>query len=54
MNILSEVEVAKLRAAYEQLERTADKEVQPWWRLARTITFVALGTALRHGELLVT
>jgi hypothetical protein len=23
-----------------------------WWRLARTITFIALGTALRRGELL--
>jgi integrase len=52
MNILTETEIAHLWAAYNQLEQHADDNDQVWWRLARTITFVALGTALRRGELL--
>jgi integrase len=53
MNILTEVEIARLWTAYEQLERDAtDPEHAEWWRLARTLTYVALGTALRRGELL--
>ena len=41
-----------------ELEAEAEVDARPagaqaaWWRLARTITFTALGTALRRGELL--
>jgi integrase len=53
LNVLTETEIARLWSAYTQLERDAeDEEQKAWWRLARTITFVALGTALRRGELL--
>ena len=52
MAVLTEVEVAKLWAAYEDLWGAADKAEQPWWRLAQALTFTALGTALRRGELL--
>jgi integrase len=52
MNVLSEVEIARLWSAYGELEVDAEPEEQLWWGLARTLTFVALGTALRRGELL--
>src|SRR6266480_942456 len=52
MNVLSEVEIARLWSAYGELEFEADPHEQVWWRLARTLTFVALGTAMRRGELL--
>jgi integrase len=53
MNVLTETEIARLWTAYTQLERDAEEEEEKtWWRLARTLTFVALGTALRRGELL--
>jgi integrase len=52
MNVLSEVEIARLWSAYGELEAEAELEEQLWWRLARTLTFVALGTAMRRGELL--
>ena len=53
LNILTETEIAHLWTAYTQLEADAtDPEQREWWRLARTLTFVALGTALRRGELL--
>lgn len=52
MNILTETEIARLWAAYHQLEQTATEEERVWWRLARTITFTGLTTALRRGELL--
>jgi integrase len=52
MNVLSEVEIARLWSAYGELEAEAEPEEQLWWRLARTLTFVALGTAMRRGELL--
>jgi integrase len=52
LNVLSEVEVARLWGAYGELETEAGPEEKVWWRLARTLTFVALGTALRRGELL--
>jgi integrase len=58
MNVLTEPEIARLWTAYTQLENAAaentpiDTEQPAWWRLARTLTFVALGTALRRGELL--
>src|SRR4051794_23260752 len=52
MNVLTEVEIARLWSAYGELETEAVPEEQVWWRLARTLTFVALGTAMRRGELL--
>jgi integrase len=52
LNILTEVEIARLWSAYTQLEHDAEPEQKPWWQLARTLTFVALGTAMRRGELL--
>lgn len=52
MRVLSEEEIAALWRAYYELEAEADARERPWWRLARTITFVALGTAMRRGELL--
>jgi integrase len=53
MNVLTETEIAALWDAYLQLENDAiDTEQQEWWRLARTLTYVALGTAMRRGELL--
>jgi integrase len=52
MNVLSEVEIARLWSAYGELEAAAELEEQLWWRLGRTLTFVALGTAMRRGELL--
>lgn len=52
MNVLSEAEVAALAGAYRELELAADESERPWWRLARRLVLVALGTALRRGELL--
>ncbi len=52
LNVLSEVEIAKLWSAYGELEAEAKSAGRLWWRLARNLTFVALGTALRRGELL--
>jgi integrase len=52
MNVLTEAEIAHLWNAYERLEREAPVEERVWWRTARTLTFVALGTAMRRGELL--
>jgi len=53
LNVLTEIEIARLWTAYTQLETDAeDVEQKQWWRLARTLTFVALGTAMRRGELL--
>lgn len=53
MHVLTEVEISRLWTAYAQLEADAAAEQdRSWWRLAKTITFVGLGTALRRGELL--
>ena len=52
MSVLSEVEIARLLGAYVELEHEAEAEQAEWWRLARQIVQVALGTALRRGELL--
>jgi integrase len=52
LNVLTETEIARLWHAYNDLEDHAASDEQPWWQLARTLTFVALGTALRRGELL--
>ena len=52
LNILTETEIAQLQRTYKQLIETSDAGERAWWQLAHTITFVALGTALRRGELL--
>jgi integrase len=52
LNVLNETEIARLWSAYGELETEAEPGEQVWWRLARTLAFVALGTALRRGELL--
>jgi hypothetical protein len=52
MSVLSEVEIARLWTAYGELEAEATGIEATWWGLARTITIVALGTAMRSGELL--
>jgi integrase len=52
LHVLSEVEIARLQSAYRELEAEAEEEQRAWWRLARTLTFVGLGTAMRRGELL--
>jgi integrase len=52
MNVLSEVEITRLWSAYGELEAETTESERRWWQLARTLTFVALGTAMRRGELL--
>jgi integrase len=52
MNVLTETEIGRLIAAYDELEGEADIDERPWWRLARRMTIVALGTAVRRSELL--
>ena len=52
LNILTETEISQLATAYHQLIENAGAGERAWWRLARNLTFIALGTALRRGELL--
>lgn len=52
MNVLDEAEIARLLGAYVELEGEATPSEAPWWRVSRRIVVVALGTALRRGELL--
>ncbi|MBA2383683.1 MAG: site-specific integrase [Actinobacteria bacterium] len=52
MQVLSEGEVAALLAAYRELEAGAEEAEREWWAIASRLTVVALGTALRRGELL--
>lgn len=53
LNILDQTEIARLWNAYTSLEQDAkDPEQAEWWRISRTLTFTALGTAMRRGELL--
>jgi integrase len=52
MQVLTEAEIARLLAAYSELAGDADEEDHAWWLLAARIVRVALGTALRRGELL--
>jgi integrase len=52
MSVLTEVEIARLSVAYDQLHHEAPERERPWWLLAKTIVLTALGTALRRGELL--
>ncbi len=50
--VMSEVEIARLLAAYRQLEADAADGEREWWAIARRVVTVALGTGLRRGELL--
>jgi integrase len=52
MSVLTETEIRRLLKAYRQLEQDAAKGEQHWWALSRRLVEVALGTALRRGELL--
>jgi integrase len=53
MNVLGEAEVARLLTAYVELgERAPPETTAEWWALCRRLVLVALGTALRRGELL--
>jgi len=52
MNVLTEIEIARLAAAYDQLSHDADENERDWWQLAKALILVALGTGLRRGELL--
>jgi integrase len=52
MSVLTEVEIARLSAAYDQLHEDASERERPWWLLAKATVLTALGTALRRGELL--
>ncbi len=52
MQILTPAQIARLATAYNELEQSADESDRVWWRLAHTLTLVALGTAMRRGELL--
>jgi integrase len=52
MQVLTQAEIARLLAAYRELEQGAEREEREWWALSRRLVEVALGTALRRGELL--
>ena len=52
MNILTDTEIARLLAAYDQLAVTANDDEREWWQLAKSIVITALGTGMRRGELL--
>jgi integrase len=52
MQVLTEAEIARLLTAYRELEREAEPAEREWWALTRRLVEVALGTALRRGELL--
>lgn len=53
MNVLTEAEIARLLTAYQELGAGAsDVEHAEWWVLTQRLVQVALGTALRRGELL--
>jgi integrase len=52
MSVLTEIEIARLAAAYQELAAEASRHEREWWLLAKAIVLAALGTALRRGELL--
>ena len=51
MSVLTEVEIARLANAYDELVAEASEAERPWWSLAKAIVLTALGTAMRRGEL---
>ena len=52
MQVLTEAELARLLTAYRELAAEATAREREWWELSRRLVEVALGTALRRGELL--
>jgi integrase len=52
MNVLTEIEIARLLTAYDQLIEQADESEKAWWLLSKQLVLVALGTGMRRGELL--
>ncbi len=52
MSVLTEVEIARLASAYDELADEASKAERPWWLLAKAIVVTALGAAMRRGELI--
>lgn len=52
VQVLSEAEIAAYLSAFQQFEQEADEHERVWWFVMRTLVLVALGTALRRGELL--
>jgi len=53
IEVLTEIEIAKLLAAYRELEAEEENDDEhEWWGLARRIVTVAVGTACRRGEIL--
>jgi integrase len=52
MSVLTETEIPRLANAYDELIGEAFDVDRPWWTLAKAIVLVALGTAMRRGELL--
>ena len=51
MSVLTETEIARLANAYDELIAEASDVERRWWTLAKSIVLVALGTAMRRGEL---
>jgi integrase len=51
MSVLTEVEIARLTTAYDELAAEASSAERPWWQLAKAVVLTALGTAMRRGEL---
>jgi integrase len=51
MSVLTETEITRLATAYDELIAEASDAERPWWALAKSIVLVALGTAMRRGEL---
>lgn len=53
MQVLSEAEIARLVTAYRELQEEHREATEAeWWPLTRRLVEVALGTAMRRGELL--
>jgi integrase len=52
INVLTETEIGRLLAAYDELADAAATEQREWWLLAKHVVVVALATGLRRGELL--
>jgi integrase len=50
LEILTHAEIAALDAAFRAFE--TEHPDSPWWPLARRVSFFALGTAMRKGEIL--
>lgn len=51
MSVLTETEIARLANVYDELIAETSEAEAAWWTLAKSIVLVALGTAMRRGEL---